>query len=604
MKTTKQIIRTRSIANELIFAFNWLKVFSIVSVLIVLIFISNKGYASVNNKAKIILKAGTYINVKGNLTNATNGDFVNNGILILSGDLVNNGILTANSAVSSIECKGNSVQHLNIGTYTNSVINNLKINNAVGVILETPLNTTTLTLTTGNLTTSTTNILTVVGTADASIIGGSATSFINGPLARTLPALLASGSIYAFPIGKSAFNLYEMMNTTTNAANTVIITAEVFDAIAGGTDGEGFNSFPNPNKYWKVEVTGSGILSAAGTIRLLAPNMNLSNNIIGCASSQMGIYTSVGGGNLNFPLNGNISSSIVVPLTLGYFKVGTNGCNTLAPTGDTIQSFNSGTIANLVVNGSNLIWYDAPSGGTVLPSSEILVDGTSYYASQTISGCESSTRLNVKVTLSFVKVVNIYLFLEGLYNSNTNTMTEAVNGETGYPQYGDGIADRIQIDLFEENAPYLPIDVSISGIDLSTSGLATFQISPTHNGNYYIRVRNRNHLEIWSAAPVPFSPFIVNYDFRTSALQAFGDNAEVQVSANPIAYAFLLGDLDQNGVVESLDFNIFEPELTLGSQNFNLCDFDGNGVVESLDFNLFEPRLTEGNSSSYPGKRK
>ena len=85
-------------------------------------------------------------------------------------------------------------------------------------------------------------------------------------------------------------------------------------------------------------------------------------------------------------------------------------------------------------------------------------------------------------------------------------------------------------------------------------------------------------------------------------MQAYGSDAQVLVSPN--TYAFILGDLDQNGTIESLDFNIFEPELTLGSQNFNICDFDGNGVVESLDFNLFEPRLTIGNSAQGPGMRK
>jgi len=40
-------------------------------------------------------------------------------------------------------------------------------------------------------------------------------------------------------------------------------------------------------------------------------------------------------------------------------------------------------------------WYAAPTGGTPLPAAQPLVDGTTYYASQTVSGCESAERLPV-----------------------------------------------------------------------------------------------------------------------------------------------------------------------------------------------------------------
>ncbi len=273
----------------------------------------------------------------------------------------------------------------------------------------------------------------------------------------------------------------------------------------------------------------------------------------------------------------------------------------IAPTASAVQSFSyNANISNLVASGSAISWYNSASGGSLYLSTDSLVNGTQYFASQTVGGCESSLRFGVTVII--VKTINLHLFLEGLFNTNTNTMFEAKDGNSALPYYGDNIADRIQVDLFDGNPPYAPIGVSISGIDLACSGLASFQISMLHNGDYFIRVSNRNHLATWSAIAVPFNSTIVNYYFTTNLLQAYGSNPQIQVSMNPDLYAFYLGDLDQSGWVDSEDFNLFEMDLTQGSTGFYSTDFNGGGWVDSEDFNKFEPRLTAGNATEYPGK--
>ena len=74
-----------------------------------------------------------------------------------------------------------------------------------------------------------------------------------------------------------------------------------------------------------------------------------------------------------------------------------------APTGSADQSFCSGispTIADLTATGTAILWYAASSGGTSLPTSTALVSGNHYYATQTISGCESASRFDVTVTIN------------------------------------------------------------------------------------------------------------------------------------------------------------------------------------------------------------
>ena len=74
-------------------------------------------------------------------------------------------------------------------------------------------------------------------------------------------------------------------------------------------------------------------------------------------------------------------------------------CVTPPPTGLTSQTHCEGnTVANLEATGQNIQWYTTPTGGTPLASSEPLVSGT-YYATQTVDGCESQDRFEVTVTL-------------------------------------------------------------------------------------------------------------------------------------------------------------------------------------------------------------
>ncbi|HUX95815.1 MAG TPA: HYR domain-containing protein, partial [Bacteroidales bacterium] len=74
-----------------------------------------------------------------------------------------------------------------------------------------------------------------------------------------------------------------------------------------------------------------------------------------------------------------------------------------APTGSATQSFcaiDLPDLSDIIVTGSGIQWYDASTGGNLLVSTTLLVTGTTYYASQTISGCESDTRLAVTATVS------------------------------------------------------------------------------------------------------------------------------------------------------------------------------------------------------------
>ncbi|XCF06681.1 gliding motility-associated C-terminal domain-containing protein [Tamlana crocina] len=76
--------------------------------------------------------------------------------------------------------------------------------------------------------------------------------------------------------------------------------------------------------------------------------------------------------------------------------------DTFAPTANSPQEFcDSATVADLVATGDNIQWYDAATGGNLLASTDTLVNGATYYASQTdpAKNCESATRTAVNVNI-------------------------------------------------------------------------------------------------------------------------------------------------------------------------------------------------------------
>ncbi|WDF65168.1 Ig-like domain-containing protein [Flavobacterium sp. KACC 22763] len=77
--------------------------------------------------------------------------------------------------------------------------------------------------------------------------------------------------------------------------------------------------------------------------------------------------------------------------------------NTINPTtNNTAQTFcsvNAPTIANIQVNESNVTWFTAATGGTAIPAGTALTSGVYFGNIIDPAGCESSTRLQVTVTV-------------------------------------------------------------------------------------------------------------------------------------------------------------------------------------------------------------
>jgi hypothetical protein len=213
-------------------------------------------------------------------------------------------------------------------------------------------------------------------------------------------AALTTGGIFNTPSLATSTTYYvEVTNGTCTSARTPI-TATIFTAVT-------------------VLSTTPASRCNSGTLTLSATTQS---------SGTLNWYANASGGTLL--ATGSSFTTPIISVSTTYYVEATNGdCTTsrvavtasinptAAPTGFANQSFCAGETVGLIsVIGSNIIWYDAPSSGNVIPPGTALVSGTTYYASQTVTGCESPTRLAVTMTLGgclgneeFVaKVIKLY----------------------------------------------------------------------------------------------------------------------------------------------------------------------------------------------------
>ncbi|HSQ45827.1 MAG TPA: gliding motility-associated C-terminal domain-containing protein [Lutibacter sp.] len=102
-----------------------------------------------------------------------------------------------------------------------------------------------------------------------------------------------------------------------------------------------------------------------------------------------------------FLLPKKISFLIFFILSLSYNSTFSQCINPI-PIGNASQVFcksDNSTIANLVASGDTIVWYDLPSGGEMYGTTEVLVNGITYYADNISGNSCSISRLAVTVTI-------------------------------------------------------------------------------------------------------------------------------------------------------------------------------------------------------------
>jgi len=198
---------------------------------------------------------------------------------------------------------------------------------------------------------------------------------LNGGTLIPSTTALTSGTYYAAISDpttgcESAARAEVVINVTNPATPTTNAAAQTF---CTGTNPTVANIQVNEtNVVWYTTQTGGTPLASTAALATGTYFAAIKDPVTGCESSVR----------------------LQVAVTVG---------NTVNPTtNNTAQTFcsaNAPTVANIQVNESNVTWFSASTGGTAIPAGTPLTSGIYFGNIVDPSGCESSTRLQVTVTV-------------------------------------------------------------------------------------------------------------------------------------------------------------------------------------------------------------
>jgi hypothetical protein len=286
-------------------------------------------------------------------------------VTVSLGNITGAGLLAYNSTASVLTYNGAVAQTATTTEFPSAnaplslTINNTATapNNVVSMPFNAALAGTTggLTLTAGILDNSSYTI-TVPNTAAGSVSAGSATAYIKGALERVLPASLVTGSTYSFPVGKSAFNPFALVNPITNAGGSVNVKAEVVDAPTGGTSGTLMGAL-NTNRYWAASITSGAANFTESLVRLSdAPN---GADAIANSATLTGAYNLLGGLTVTSTASSLTSTAPGATSINGFYVMGAKAAATLATPAITPSGNQCTNVSRAI---SVLI---TPGGGTI-----------------------------------------------------------------------------------------------------------------------------------------------------------------------------------------------------------------------------------------------
>ncbi len=361
-------------------------------------------------------------------------------------------------------------------------------------------------------------------------VGGSGDNYVN-----TIFSDAGSGQIPSS--GVPFTNTYKPWTSLFNVC--VQTTATTFSAIGSG-------SF-NPNGIWKLWVYDRAGIDV-GTIDNWT--INIPGSLAGTCES--------------------ISNSIVIteipPVLISNFSPssGISGTSVIISGGDfstTNGVLFNGLPAIFTIDNNTQITAIVPAGAT-----------TGFI--EIVSACGSVFSSTNFISVSPDLTVHLTVFIEGFYRGS-GQMIAVLSGS---------FCDTIEVSLADPNPPHSLL-YSVKGtIDLTGTGDFTF-IGAGQNEYYYIVVKHRNSLEIWTEDSVSFFISTVNYNFTNVAGRAYGAN---QISVGGGKFAMYSGDINQDGIIDSADVVLMENGIQSFLYGYYSSDLNGDGIVENADYSVLD----------------
>jgi hypothetical protein len=171
-------------------------------------------------------------------------------------------------------------------------------------------------------------------------------------------------------------------------------TLNSFDASIGGYSAP----TADPQQNWTIvsDAVASGVRTVIATRALVTGDAN-DHDFTAATGSLSLIWARAGSNGFSYSYHGSSNRGVAT----ANFTLVPPPPPPPAPTGSAAQTFCAGALlSQLSATGTSIQWYANATGGTPLNGTTVLTNGLTYYASQTVSGVESTNRLAVTVTLN------------------------------------------------------------------------------------------------------------------------------------------------------------------------------------------------------------
>ena len=212
--------------------------------------------------------------------------------------------------------------------------------------------------------------------------------------------------------------------------------------------------------------------------------------------------------------------------------------------------------------------------------------GTYTFTTNNTLGCDSICILILQIN-NCANELNVKVFIEGLYLEDNLMKPYFFNLDLSD---SSNACDSIEVCLWSVNhlnndSPYFR-DKTI----LKTNGIANFLLPSNLAGDYYIALKHRNSIEIWSAQPVSF-PTSNLYDFTISS-NTFTDGLNSPQKLMPDGiYAMYSGDVNHDGTIDIFDQQNLENAVMLFDFGYLLNDCNSDGVEDVFDMQIIDNNI-------------
>ncbi len=444
------------------------------------------------------------------------------GIIDLKGNLVKHGKIgvqkDGSAGTFTLNLVGTSTQSwsgsgsLDISNPTGSIVLDVVVNNPAGVTIDVSQTVSAnviFTLTNGNLTTDATNLLTV---GAGSLIGGSSSSFVNGPLAQSVDAI--GPTTKSFPVGKDLAYRPVDLTITHDSAIATTYTVEMFNgAPPVNTLPSSINKVSDVRYYTITKGTGATVTAAAVKLSYDADDLVTDFAKLRIAKDDgAGNWVDLGGSGTanttgtiesttnftsfsNFVLANGLTGNNFIPVELTSFTASVSGSYVLLNWSTATETNNYGfEIQRSFRANENRIWekvgFVNGVGSTITPQNYSFKDkftalnGSYSYRLKQIDFDGSFTYSNeINVVTEMPRVFSLSQNYPNPFNPVTNIdYTLPADSKVKieiFSLIGEKIAELVNE---EQTAGYYTYQVSVQDLNL-TSGIYVYKLTAVSESN-------------------------------------------------------------------------------------------------------------------------